>query len=964
MKLTVILLVFSLLLCPFYSEAQMEAAVWPIDSGKQINFQSGNSQFIDFNGSLNVNATICDKNGKLLLMTDGDTIWNGNNEVLINGANLIEEGYVRDPSQKPVFVPYPGKEGSYLLIYACAHKVLKEILNYFTTYDPTEHWIEYTGEFYETFGDFKLVYAEIDINADGGHGKVISKQNFIQSNFGELSISGYCGNSYYWMAVAYDEPVLLHFNHVEKTRMLFYKIDENGISQTPEKAYFDYGDIGDLKFSPNGDKLYFSFNNLILGDVVGGVLHDFNFLTGEIYNYRDIGVKGYGNIIVEFSPNSHFLYIADNLSIRQIDARYTSEKNVRDTTSFQIIYSSAIILDENNFPVMPLEYFYTFLNLQLTPDGKIHVLHYCAEEKKYANGWIEYPNMKGKDCNLRIRTNFFENNKYSTPPNFVTSFFRDKSLDIIDEQYANAGPDKEVCFMSKIDIGLDSSIPYDIYQWYPEKYIKDPLSPQDTFMSPWVLDTTKYISTLRVTDGNCWLNFDDMEVTVFPRPPIPEISGSWSVCPFAEEVDYWVEDDVDQNQYFWRIEGGEITGDSDSTSNSIKVNWGDIYPEANVYATVISGLGCESKGDKDSVTINHELEPEVPKGYDYLCKAESYNVAYKTRYTNGSVYEWIVDGGIIIEGQGSNEIRVRWKHDGDNKIFVKEYSENAKNSCYGESEPLKVKVINDSTQIELSYLSFTTDNRLEVYFYADNLSLNNQTLIQHTENVNTGFMEDFYPLNSGLKDHYIYRRNPEETGSQIISLEVIGRCDEVFHTTQQQSIFLSGEIYPEQTTMSLQWNLNRFWEVDQIKHEIWHSEDGKTKWELIATLDRQTNYEFEYPDVSLNHYIRVKEINEDKNIESWSNTIDFQVSEILRIPDVFTPNGDGYNDTWEIWNIDDYIFKSLTVYSKKGDLIYKCKNGYIPWDGKIDGKVYQDTYFYEIKFERHNPCYGQVTVLQ
>ncbi len=72
MKLTVAFSFFILLFTPFFSRAQMEAAVWPIGSGKQINFQSGSFQYIDFKGNPTVNATICDKTGNLLLMTNGE----------------------------------------------------------------------------------------------------------------------------------------------------------------------------------------------------------------------------------------------------------------------------------------------------------------------------------------------------------------------------------------------------------------------------------------------------------------------------------------------------------------------------------------------------------------------------------------------------------------------------------------------------------------------------------------------------------------------------------------------------------------------------------------------------------------------------------------------------------------------------------------------------------------------------
>ncbi len=382
----------------------------------------------------------------------------------------------------------------------------------------------------------------------------------------------------------------------------------------------------------------------------------------------------------------------------------------------------------------------------------------------------------------------------------------------------------------------------------------------------------------------------------------------------------------------------------------------------NVVAT--TDFGCKSDVAKVPVKVTTELEPETPIGYDTLCIAEAKNVIYTTQNTNGSVYEWIVDGGVILDGQGTSKLTVEWKHGGQNKIFVRETSETSGASCYGESEPLSVGILNDSLNIDLSYVTYNLDNKVEVHFESDKLNLNKHTLIQHSEEVNSGFTDEYYPKNSGLRGYYIYLADPEETGSQIINLEVINRCDEFFTTGSQQTIVLEGDIYPEQTTISLRWNLNQFWSGDRIKHEIWHSVDGKNNWELAASFDRRTSYDYDYPDVSLFHYVRVKEINEDKKLESWSNVIDFQVSDILKIPDVFTPNGDGFNDTWEIWNLDSYIFDGLTVYNKTGEAVYRCNRAFVPWDGKINGRIYQGTYLYEIKFENLKTRYGQVTVLQ
>lgn len=64
-------------------------------------------------------------------------------------------------------------------------------------------------------------------------------------------------------------------------------------------------------------------------------------------------------------------------------------------------------------------------------------------------------------------------------------------------------------------------------------------------------------------------------------------------------------------------------------------------------------------------------------------------------------------------------------------------------------------------------------------------------------------------------------------------------------------------------------------------------------------------------------------------------------------PNTFTPNGDDYNDTWVIDNIEVYTDLHFQLFNKWGNLVYESKGLYQPWDGKVGGvTVPSDTYYY------------------
>ena len=75
---------------------------------------------------------------------------------------------------------------------------------------------------------------------------------------------------------------------------------------------------------------------------------------------------------------------------------------------------------------------------------------------------------------------------------------------------------------------------------------------------------------------------------------------------------------------------------------------------------------------------------------------------------------------------------------------------------------------------------------------------------------------------------------------------------------------------------------------------------------------------------------------------SSSDTVTINIPEIpIEIPSVFTPNGDGKNDLFEIKHIDLYPEASIEIYNRWGDLIYKSDNYANPanwWDAKYNGK--------------------------
>ncbi len=92
-----------------------------------------------------------------------------------------------------------------------------------------------------------------------------------------------------------------------------------------------------------------------------------------------------------------------------------------------------------------------------------------------------------------------------------------------------------------------------------------------------------------------------------------------------------------------------------------------------------------------------------------------------------------------------------------------------------------------------------------------------------------------------------------------------------------------------------------------------------------------------------------------------------QQTTCLVLNDVFSPNGDGINDVWNIGNTYLYPDMEVTIYNRWGQSIWKSGRGYpVPWDGTNNGAALAiDSYHYVI--ELHNgskALIGAVTIVR
>ncbi|MFT6280291.1 MAG: gliding motility-associated-like protein [Salibacteraceae bacterium] len=95
--------------------------------------------------------------------------------------------------------------------------------------------------------------------------------------------------------------------------------------------------------------------------------------------------------------------------------------------------------------------------------------------------------------------------------------------------------------------------------------------------------------------------------------------------------------------------------------------------------------------------------------------------------------------------------------------------------------------------------------------------------------------------------------------------------------------------------------------------------------------------------------------------------ITMNYDECLIIPNTFTPNGDNYNDTWVLGNIDLYPDVSVKIFNKWGNEVFTSNGLYSPWNGtQYDNPLPSEVYYYIIRLgnNEENEYTGTVTIIR
>jgi gliding motility-associated-like protein len=76
----------------------------------------------------------------------------------------------------------------------------------------------------------------------------------------------------------------------------------------------------------------------------------------------------------------------------------------------------------------------------------------------------------------------------------------------------------------------------------------------------------------------------------------------------------------------------------------------------------------------------------------------------------------------------------------------------------------------------------------------------------------------------------------------------------------------------------------------------------------------------------------------------------------VTVPNAFSPNGDGINDTWQVQALETYPESITEVHNRYGQLVFRSTGYNVPWNGTYNNKpLASGTYYYVINLKNETP---------
>ena len=663
-----LILLFALILTN-QSICQNQANNWFLNNwdGAGVSFNTGTAIATTNNAIKSFGdggtASISDTNGNVLFYSDGRKVYNKNDEVMINGADL------------------DGDFGGSQPVAICDNPA-----------NPNQYYIFTIGSRNRLYG---LKYSIVDMLGDNGKGAVISKNIPISSATwarDKIAIAKHANNRDFWIVTRITNS----------DNFASFLLTENGLNDTPILSKTRFMGItgnwyGPLKFSQDFKKVISAHR--AMNDYLDGSFEvsNFNNSTGEIdYQFSIKEFNGSADdcpvLGIEISPDSKLLYVS-----------FYRTNNIANPNHYTYIYqydltqSDSLSFLNSHVPITTTA---SVAGLQLAPDGKIYGIKFTYQPgsdtllsylDRIENVWETGPactfvenavSLLGRKTNDNLpnfpqyllyrfvwdggpcaKTPFTFTHRFIPEPQSILWDFGDgttstdhnpvhvfqnggnyevhasvvypdgrieetsREVEVLPAPEPNLGPDKDMC--SQASVELDAGDDFPRYNW------NGLLTPGTRFLT--VHDTGTYWVKVK-NDVGCF-GSDTIHIGLYPLPALDETNLliSPTTCGGSNGA----------------IRGLAVTG-----SNPISLEWkdntetvisndADIFnlPVGNYYLWATDGNGCTNLLGQYAITDAGDVLIATVSHADSYCGQNNGSITVTAVSGLSDMLEYSIDNG-------------------------------------------------------------------------------------------------------------------------------------------------------------------------------------------------------------------------------------------------------------------------------------------------------------------------------
>ncbi|MDC6367435.1 MULTISPECIES: T9SS type B sorting domain-containing protein [Flavobacteriaceae] len=769
---------------------------------------------------------------------------------------------------------------------------------------------------FEEDPDFGLNYSVVDMTMNGGNGAVTQKNVNLLADCSEKisAVLKDCFNQSIWVvALGFetDEPTFFNTYYA-------YEINDSGVNTVPVKSTFDDLEIidprGYLKFSPDGSVLASANANS------GLFLYDFDVTSGIFSNQQELQISDENNASygIEFSTNQQFLYVHSSGIPNPDTPQQQSSSLIQYDLTETDIAASEVILDKR--PIFRGA-------LQMGQNGKI----YRTIAQSYLVGTpflgvIENPNEKGTAANY-VHNAISLNGKNATQglPPFVQSFF--DRIELVRFPDGTTNSSLALCNGEAFTLEGDN-LPGATYSWEKDGV---PLVNSDYFLTidpANISDSGRYTLKINPSDpGECPI-IGEAFISVNPLPEAEPLllvqcdaastNSTDGITTFNLEQSIY---DESFSYYFYE----SLTDLNADNPISNPIGYANSTPfNQTIYYKIVDNNGCEDS-DELQLQVLPIVLTEDEKSY-YGCDDNPEDGFLESFFD--------LDGILEVDYSGR-----------DATLYA------SLEDASLEENPLSGEFLTSSTTI---YARIEDNNACED---VDRINL----VVNPTPSLS--FNEEFVWCTDGptlsidAPTGFDIYRWYQRTENGLVDL---GGQSTVEISSLGDYVLAVGYMYPANNEILECWNQSDFKIIPSNRATIENIEvqdiSDNNIVEIFVYGDGDYEYSLDgtnYQDVSIFENVEpgfVTVAVRDKN----GCGITKRMISVIGYPKFFTPNGDNYNDTWQIIGVDGQFQAEsiIQIFDRYGKLMAQISPTTNGWDGTFNNnELPASDYWFKVALE-------------